>query len=174
MSTAALQSLLPKPRRHHLQGPRAAALRAKSAFDLPSDGSDGGAVDVEGERVALRERKAGSAAAARRRGRVGAPAKGQSVGVEAVKGRRTYGRGGGRGGEEKENESDAVLSDSEEESEAGEEDGAVHRARSRTREMRDVVLSKEMEAAKSKFRQVDEWEMEFECVDLGVSGSSWR
>jgi len=146
VSTAALQSLLPKPRRGR-------AARRAAPFDVPSDGDDDEPDDVRGT-----------------------PAKGKGVGggVEAVKGRRTYGKGAGRrGGSDKENESDAGLSESGG-SEDDEGDGMQRRARSRTVEMRDVVLSKRMQDARRKFHEVDEWEMEFESVDLGASGSSWR
>jgi len=39
----------------------------------------------------------------------------------------------------------------------------------------DISKSKELEAAAKKFQEIDEWKMEFESVDAGVSGSSpWR
>jgi hypothetical protein len=40
--------------------------------------------------------------------------------------------------------------------------------------IKDVAASKELEAARRKFAEVDEWEMEFESVDIGGTGSSWR
>jgi len=145
VSTAALQSLLPKPRRR-------GRARAASPFAVPSDG--------DGDAAAERE----------------TPVKGKGAGggVEALRARRTYGR---RGGSDKENESDARLEESEDGGDDDDDDGvgwAPRRARSRTVEMSDAVLSKQMQNARKKFREVDEWEMEFESVDLGVSGSSWR
>lgn len=89
----------------------------------------------------------------------------------AAKGRKTYGSRR-RNEEDKENDSDAAISDGGEESE--DEEMRVRRARSRTKELRDVATSKELEAARKKFAEVDEWEMDFESVDMGGSSNSWR
>jgi len=46
----------------------------------------------------------------------------------------------------------------------------------KTAEAKTMGKSKELEMAKKKFAEVDEWEMSFESVDLGGGGSSspWR
>lgn len=189
MSTAALQSLLPKPRRRQ----RTAAAKANSAFEiLSSNDSDVEMRNVEDEEPAApparrRRRAAEAMTPARKQGggrlrkptlspvsaRKAAPqAQGPARGVSSeVKGKKTYGRRR-RDEEDKENDSVAAMSDDGEDSE--DEGLRMRRARSRTKEVRDVAVSKELEAVRKKFAEVDEWEMEFESVDLGGTSSSWR
>ena len=80
-------------------------------------------------------------------------------------GKKTYGR---RREEEKENYGGAVGLGGG----GGSEDS--YGGTGRSKGIKDVVVSKELEAARRKFAEVDEWEMEFESVDIGGTGSSWR
>jgi hypothetical protein len=82
--------------------------------------------------------------------------------------RRTYSRAPA----DKENDESLLISDRDSNSE-DDEDG-------RPRKQRDsgigMSASKELEAARKKFEEVDQWEMEFESVDLGggQSSATWR
>ena len=84
-------------------------------------------------------------------------------------GKRTYGR---RGEEDKENDgSVAGLADGESEDSDGV--GCVNEM-GRSKGIKDVAMSKELEAARKKFAEIDDWEMEFESVDVGGTSSPWR
>lgn len=206
MTTAALQSLLPKPRRKQ----RPAAAKANDAFEIPS--SEGGDVEMrdldeedEPEPEPVPARRTRRATTARPRTTTITPARkhesgrlrkptlspvsarkflapkgqGRTRGISkpasksVTKEKKTYGRR--RDDEDKENDSDALMSDAH----ASDDDGAEERrrrARSRTKEISIVLKSREIESARAKFAEVDEWEMEFESVDLGGGNESgeWR
>jgi hypothetical protein len=82
-----------------------------------------------------------------------------------VAGKKTYGRR--REEEEKENYGEVVGPGD------GEPEGNYCET-GRSKRIKDVAASKELEMARKKFAEVDEWEMEFESVDMGGTGSSWR
>ena len=79
--------------------------------------------------------------------------------------KRTYGRR--REKEEKENYGGVVEPDD------GESEGS-YCGTGGSKGIKDIAASKELEAARRKFAEVDEWEMEFESADMGGTGSSWR
>ncbi|KAF2430758.1 hypothetical protein EJ08DRAFT_649337 [Tothia fuscella] len=83
--------------------------------------------------------------------------------------KRTYGRAKAAESE-KENDDSHVISDDE-------NDSSIEEIGARTKKQRDSGVdmadtSKELVEARKKFEEVDEWEMEFESVDLGGGASS--
>jgi len=82
-----------------------------------------------------------------------------------VAGKKTYGR---RKVEEEKENSEGVVEPGDGEPED------THCGTRQSKTIKDVTTSKELVAARKKFAEVDEWEMEFESVDIGGMGSSWR
>ncbi|KAE9963911.1 hypothetical protein BLS_008797 [Venturia inaequalis] len=188
ISTTTLQSLLPKPRR------KARAARDTDEYDIPSSDDDNDVAltlqDTDDDELAhprARRRAAKTpmrkvsgnrkkvaktdSPASTRKKTVSAKAKGKEP--EKLKVKKTY----GRVAVEKENDGSVVISSDHDSDDEGEDtepvDGRKKRAGS-------VILSKvskahELQEAKKKFAEVDEFEMEFESVDLGGGSSSpWR
>ncbi|EOD43466.1 hypothetical protein UCRNP2_9790 [Neofusicoccum parvum UCRNP2] len=175
LSTATLQSLL--PRRRKKPATRHAKQTAAEAFEIPSS-------DVEGEEASASDdedelHRAPAAAARRRKGRAvetkrkdaAAVAVGGGGGAKKKRLSRTYGR---RSSDKENHDADADASTYVRS--GGESDGDGDEEVLETSEMRDVRRSRELEAAAKKFAEVDEWEMEFESVDLGGASASspWR
>ncbi|KAL1625196.1 hypothetical protein SLS56_007391 [Neofusicoccum ribis] len=168
LSTATLQSLL--PRRRKKAATRHAKQTAAEAFEIPS--SD---VEEEEEEASASddEDELHRAPAAARRRKKGRAAKAAVVvgggGDKKKRLSRTY----GRRSSDKENQ-DGDVDASMYVRSGGESDGDEEVLE--TSEMRDVRRSRELEAAAKKFAEVDEWEMEFESVDLGGASASspWR
>lgn len=180
MTTATLQSLLPKRR----QPPK--ARHRKSEYDMDSDSDDNPPLDTS--HLAQDEDELGGKA---RRQTKSAPAKGRKSTVAKAKSRRskaanhrksaaptgrksaappakkkpsrTYGRATTS---DKENEND-VYESLDEEEESGDTSMSMHEA----------AQSKELEEARKKFADVDNWEMEFESMSVEEGRSSsqqWR
>ncbi|EON68245.1 hypothetical protein W97_07503 [Coniosporium apollinis CBS 100218] len=181
LTTAALASLLPQRRRK----PRDA--RAKSPFEIPSS-SDIAMVDTDEDelqqaparrgrgkaptKTAARTPKKGGGAGklksasplSARKGGAGRPA----TTTPAAATRRTYTRRPRPTSDQENNNGDSSgLSEPPSGSESqGEGDTTV---------VEIVSKSKELAAAKQKFEEVDQWEMEFESADLiGGESSPWR
>jgi hypothetical protein len=187
ISTAALQSLLPSARNKK----RSAA--KTDTYDLPSsdsiDANDMGIeINFDSDELAqpARKRRAttatvrtpiGKADGNRGRKKKGAP-NSPVPGRKALaptaneKQRRTYGRTQA----EKENDETLIISDEDSNS----EDDQIYGDGARKSRQRDsgvgLAASTELAAARKKFEEVDQWEMEFESVDLGggQSSASWR
>ncbi|TKA81641.1 hypothetical protein B0A49_00527 [Cryomyces minteri] len=190
LDTVTLQSFLPKRRRP------ARNVHARSEFDVPS--SDGASVidttSLEEDEDELtiptnrRRRKAsksklspiknalGTRARSNKKSALPSPvaaAKKQAkaaqhataAGTKAGKtllASRTYGRRGSVGKENR----DASDNSSDEDVDAADETADTSL---------ETIRSKELEDPARKFREVDQWEMEFESVDIGGSSSSpWR
>jgi hypothetical protein len=86
-----------------------------------------------------------------------------------VTGKKTYGRRRREEEDEQEKENrGGVVGLGDDESEGN------YCGTERSKGIKDVAASKELEAARMKFAEVDEWEMEFETVDIGGTSSSWR
>ncbi len=151
LTTAALQTLLPRPRRG-----MTAKARLDNQLDLTSDGphESGNEGGVEMREILVDREWGGNAPRKLRRRKGG-----------RVTEKRTYGRR--REKEEKENYGGVVESDD------GESEGS-YCGTGRSKGIKDIAASKELEAARRKFAEVDEWEMEFESADMGGTGSSWR
>ncbi|GME38565.1 uncharacterized protein LTHEOB_4105 [Neofusicoccum parvum] len=173
LSTATLQSLL--PRRRKKPATRHAKPTAAEAFEIPSS-------DVEGEEASASDgedelHRAPAAAARRRKGRAVETKRKEAAAVEAgvAAKKKRLSRTYGRRSSDKENH-DADADASTYVRSGGESDGDGDEEVLETSEMRDVRRSKELEAAAKKFAEVDEWEMEFESVDLGGASASspWR
>ncbi|EKG10057.1 hypothetical protein MPH_12861 [Macrophomina phaseolina MS6] len=183
LSTATLQSLLPRRRKKPASR---TAKKAVGTFEIPSsDVEDDEQESAEEEQSAdedelqrtpaPRKGKKGADVVAKAsdstvRGRKG------SVVPEKGKGKRlsrTYGRRQRFSSDKENQDGDAsiyVRSGGESEGEGGEDDVVE------TSEMRELAKSKELEAAARKFKEVDDWEMEFESVDMGGASASspWR
>jgi hypothetical protein len=178
LSTATLQSLLPK-------APRKKRNAAKvDPYDIPSSDPTEPSIledsDDGDELAQTTGRRRGNTAPFRtpiRRIDANRATKGKasgtmrrSVKVPATKEkqRRTYGRAQ-RAESEKENDDTLVISDNE-------SDSSSDDAGTRGKKQRDsgvcMVSSKELQEVRKKFEEVDEWEMEFESVDLGGGATS--
>ncbi|KAL0261995.1 hypothetical protein SLS55_003430 [Diplodia seriata] len=183
LSTATLQSLL--PRRRKKPATRAAKIAAGGTFEIPSS-SDAEEEEIEQESADEDELQRPPAAAKRGRGRKNVAAKASDSTVRAnkkqsatakEKNKKRLSRTYGRRSSDKENQDAADTSmyvRSGGESDGDEDDNDVVE----TSEMREMKRSKELEAAARKFKEVDDWEMEFESVDMGGGGASasspWR
>jgi hypothetical protein len=170
MTTAALQSLLPK-RRQPLK-PR----HRKSEYDFDQESSDNeqpldptALSENEDELGAnLRGRSKTKPISTRRKTKAkpkttkkpkAAPARKST----AAKTKKTYGR--------------AQTTASDKENDAGFEEGNDSLLPDTSMSMYEAAQSKELEAARKKFAAVDEWDMEFESVSFGEHRSSsqgWR
>jgi hypothetical protein len=183
ISTEALQSLLPRSRNQKRTTAKT------STYDIPSSDSIEAnqfsiEVDSDGDELAQPSRnRRGTVVTARtptgkadgNKGRKkktvlksAAPTHASLAVVTKKERRRTYGRSQAN----KENEETLLISDNETNSE--DEDGGWL---SKERDSGiGLTSSKELEAARKKFEEVDQWEMEFESVDLGGGQSSavWR
>ena len=183
MSTAHLQALLPKRRKK--PQPR----RRKSEYDFTSDEEDEDTLDashLEDDEDELGGRLRRQTKAAPTKGRKStAPAKSKAKSSKAAQAARkssaaparksaappatarkqtkTYGRAGNAS--DKENE--AYESDGEDEDATDLPEVSMH----------EVTRSRELEEAKKKFEEVDEWDMEFESMsqdDHRSSSQQWR
>ncbi|KAK5015152.1 hypothetical protein LTR16_002164 [Cryomyces antarcticus] len=179
LDTVTLQSLLPKRRRP------ARDVHARSEFDVPS--SDGASDELTvptnrrrrkvsksklspvknalGTRARPSKKPAlrSPVAAAKKQAKAAqhATAAGTKAG-KTLPASRTYGRRGSVGKENR----DASDNSSDEDVDAADETADTSL---------ETIRSKELEDAARKFREVDQWEMEFESVDIGGSSSSpWR
>lgn len=195
ISTAALESMLPRRRR------RARRDVARDAFDIPtsSEGLDAtvpGEDDDElllpaatkarrgppGRKAGTGATSAGTGGAKRPRGRprkvkdaaaaagVDGGATGDSLASATDKAGEGKTRTYGKASSDKENGS--MYADDE-----GDDDGGNHVGHPDGHEssMTEVSGAKELVAAAEKFKDVDAWEMEFESVDAtGGSSSPWR
>ncbi|PIA93098.1 hypothetical protein CB0940_04190 [Cercospora beticola] len=170
INTAALQSLLPK-RRQPLR-PR----KRKSEYDIESsEAEDDAVVDtshldededelgVQGKRRAKpapTKTKRGTTA---KRGKSGKAAPTASKKTAAKKSTKTYGR--------------ATVSDKENDGHESFEEAEESTLPEIPHSMQDVAKSKELEAAKAKFADIDQWDMEFETMsadDHRSSSLNWR
>ncbi|KAL1640705.1 hypothetical protein SLS58_006719 [Diplodia intermedia] len=183
LSTATLQSLL--PRRRKKPTTRAAKIAAGGTFEIPSS-SDAEEEEIEQESADEDELQRPPAAAKRGRGRKNVAGKASDSTVRASKkqsaaakekNKKRLSRTYGRRSSDKENQDAADTSmyvRSGGESDGDDDDNDVVE----TSEMREMKRSKELEAAARKFKEVDDWEMEFESVDMGGGGASasspWR
>lgn len=183
ISTATLQSLLPKRR----QPPK--PRRRKTEYDFTSDEEEDGELDAShleddedelGGRLRRQTKTAApakgrkSAAAAKAKGRQGkaaqqsAPVAPKSAAPSAAKGRprKTYGRAGNTTSD-KENQRDDDYDAIDEGEGTDLPEVSIH----------DAAQSKELEEAKRKFAEVDGWDMEFESMsaeDHRSSSQQWR
>lgn len=156
LSTATLQALLPRRRKMQTRG---------DAFDIPSEDEDEdeGDEDVEEED----EDELHRAPAPTRRGAKARTAdstvRGKKAGktVAVVGGKKRLSRTYGRRLSDKENQQEGES--------YGEGEEEVEEVEARNK-------SKELSAAARKFAEIDEWEMEFESVDMGGASASspWR
>lgn len=187
ISTASLKSLLPKPRR------KTRAARHTDDYDIPSSDDDNDAThtlqDSDGDELARpkarrratktpmrkvsgnRKKAAKTVSPASTKKKTpSAKAKGKEP--EKLKVKKTY----GRAAVEKENDRNVEIS-SDHKSE-GDDTETVGGGKKRAGSVALSKLSKakELEEAKKKFAEVDEFEMEFESVDPvgGGSSSPWR
>lgn len=191
ISTAVLQSLLPKPRRK----PRAA--KHADEYDIPSSDDDNDTLTlqdddfdelahsksrrakktpmrkVSGNRHIASNSKKPTTATSPVSLRQKTPlAKAKVQEPEKPKMKKTY----GRAAIEKENDQSIDIH-SDHNSDDGDDTEIAARGKGRAGSVAPSKLSKtkELEQAKQKFAEVDEWEMEFESVDLGGGSSSpWR
>lgn len=174
MSTATLQSLLPK-RRQPLK-----ARQRKSEYDMSGSEDDALDVDHDENELSVKARRRTQPASAKRQTRTGpktkarqskapqharkssaAPARKSAAPATSKKPSKTYGR--------------AATSDKENElyESADEEDTTDLPEVS----MYEAVQSKELEDVKKKFADVDEWDMTFESMSVDEHRSSsqqWR
>ena len=189
VSTAQLQDLLPKPRRRK----RGAARQVRGALKIPSsdpsEDQDSLAMGMNdpawsNKRSAARTVKSRALAKLAvnvpRKGR-GAAGKGQKPttlptgdkdGVDSGTAKRTYGRR--RAQEDQENDRTFARDQSEASTGNDNDDGTGGKQRVESRPLERVAKSKEIVAARRKFAQVDEWELNFESVDMGGTSSDWR
>lgn len=172
MSTAHLQSLLPKTRAR----PGARAAKRQTAYDVPSDSELDTTFDLPEDDDELsrpsRRRRATSTRLAKTP--LSKKDTNKKTGKKSIlasatakdKQKRTYGR---QTIAEKENDESALVSSDVEDEDTIEIGGDEKAARIKSGK------SKELEKARKMFAAVDEWEMEFESVDLGGGESSpWR
>lgn len=175
LTTSALQSLLPKkraPMRAH---------RKKTEYDLESDSDEEGSQldashleDDEDELGGALRRKKATPLKNAKRGRQGkgttarasskAPARKAPAASKSKKASRTYGRAA-----TSDKENDGYDSAEEEEEESTLPEVSIS--------MEDASLSKELEDAKKKFAEVDDFDMEFESMsheDHRSSSQGWR
>jgi hypothetical protein len=172
VSTAHLQSLLPKLRAK----PSAKSTRLAATYDVPSDSELENTFDLPedgdelsrpvGRRRAPPVRPTKTPLAKKDTNKkLGKRTPAPSAAMKA-KQKRTYGR---QSTAEKENDESAVIRSDEEDEDTIEIGGDEKTARTK------AGKSKELEKARKMFAAVDEWEMEFESVDLGGGESSpWR
>lgn len=184
ISTAALQSLLPKPRR------KARGARHSDDYDIPSSDDDNDTAltlqDSDDDELAqLKTRRRATktpmrkvsgnrkkavktvSPASTRKKRASAKAKGKEAGGLKVK--KTY----SRAAVEKENDGSAGISSDHDSEDAEIVNGGQKPTGSLV--LSKVAKAKELQEAKKKFAEVDKFEMEFESVDLGGGSSSpWR
>jgi hypothetical protein len=195
ISTATLQSLLPKPRQ------KSRAAQHGDAYDFPSSsplGFDDTSLTLQDEEEdeLARQKKgratktpmrkvsgnrqggkkrlttANSLASAKRKGA-------NATGKDAETVKKTYGRARAVMLEKENDESIVIPSDhsSDEDDEDTETNiaGGISKNKAGSGAAK-VAKTKELEQARKRFAEVDEWEMEFESADLGGGGSSspWR
>jgi hypothetical protein len=185
ISTAALQSLLPRARNQKRNTSKI------DTYEIPS--SDSAEVNVESmlvdsdddELAQPTRRQRGMKATTRtpiskvdgnkvrkKKGVLKSPAPlSKSLALTTKeKRRRTYGRPQA----EKENDDSMVISDDNSNSGEDEDEGGKN-AKHRDSGV-GMAASEELKAARKKFEEVDQWEMEFESVDLGggQSSAAWR
>lgn len=182
LSTATLQSLL--PRRRKKLATRSAKTATVGTFEIPSSSeAEEEEVEVESDDEDELQRPP---AATKGRGRKNVAARTLDSTVRSKKqpkttatataakdkpGKKRLSRTYGRRSSDKENQdADASMYVRS----GGESDGDDDVVE--TREMREKTKSKELEAAARKFKEIDEWEMEFESVDMGGASASspWR
>ncbi|KAK0663594.1 hypothetical protein DIS24_g1143 [Lasiodiplodia hormozganensis] len=182
LSTATLQSLLPRRRKKFAT--RSAKTATVGTFEIPSSSeAEEEEVEVESDEDELQR----PPAATKGRGRKKATARTSDSTVRSKKqpnitaaavaakdkpGKKRLSRTYGRRSSDKENQDgDASMYVRSGGESDGDDDGVVE-----TREMREKTKSKELEAAARKFKEIDEWEMEFESVDMGGASASspWR
>ncbi|KAF9632205.1 hypothetical protein BFW01_g3067 [Lasiodiplodia theobromae] len=183
LSTATLQSLL--PRRRKKLATRSAKTATVGTFEIPSSSeAEEEEVEVESDDEDELQRPP---AATKGRGRKKVTARTSDSTVRSKKqpnataaaaaakdkpGKKRLSRTYGRRSSDKENQdADASMYVRSGGESDGDDDGVVE-----TREMREKMKSKELEAAARKFKEIDEWEMEFESVDMGGASASspWR
>ncbi|TLD32176.1 Helicase required for RNAi-mediated heterochromatin assembly 1 [Venturia nashicola] len=186
-STAALQSLLPKPRR------KARAAKHTDDYDIPSsdDGNDAAltlqdsdddelahprarrrATKILMRKVSGNRKKAANSVSPASTRKKTPSAKAIGAEPEKVKVKKMY----GHAAVEKENDGNVELCSDHD---SDDEDGDMRAVDGRKKRAGSVVpkmfKAKELQAAKKKFAEVDDFEMEFESVDLGGGSSSpWR
>lgn len=188
MTTVSLETFLPRAPRHR----RAMPVPQRDGLDLPSsertETPDRSSLTPEPKsrrRPKAKQNgkangrgKASKSAVQTTPGRLSAPATSSPVSTRKAaktltsrtnkKARQTYGQR--RNGENKENESDDEGSATETELVTP----ARRKARAKSHPLEDAQTSVELEAARRKFAEVDEWEMEFESVESGPTSSDWR
>ena len=164
LTTATLASLLPKRRT------RRQRRKGRDEFQvLSTDSEDEGDGDDDDDAESADELAASSRARARRKPRSALHASSGNLKSPAQKGgaksKKTYGRRSDAAYGEQNVE---AVSSGEENSENFDGDVQGSGGKGRT--------SEEMQAAKKKFEEVDDWEMSFESADIGAGGSSspWR
>ena len=165
LSTATLQALLPK--RRVPPKPR----QRKSEYDFASASSseeEGGGKGAAAKRPKPAAASRGKKAAPRRTTTT-APAPARKGGKKAPPPARTYGRTTAAAVEDKENEDDF---DEDEEDSLETSGAAVQQASA------DYQPNAELEAARRKFAELDQWEMEFESMsgaeEHRSSSMGWR
>jgi hypothetical protein len=90
--------------------------------------------------------------------------------------KRTYGRRSDANADKENHNHDSsfALGGSNASSDAESDAGLDRGVRAKSRGLKEVVKSKEIQAARQKFQEVDEWELSFESVDMGGTSSDWR
>lgn len=171
VSTAALESLLPRR--------RTTQARHASTFDIPASSDDLMDATLDGDELQMSTPPARSISSARRRPTASKPLATKSNATSAgKKGSRTSATATatstaqtgritktyGRRSSDKENDA-AGSDDSDVEEDAGYEDSADFSIATDRKKSRGRTVSKELEAAARKFREIDEWKMEFEEVE---------
>lgn len=200
LDSATLRALLPKRRIRPGNSPRR---EARSDFDIPTSsdmGLETSPSEADEDDLALRGQKKGSrttaakskasskgrskAAPSQRRaptrpGVLSPATRKQTAPIRPAQtsampngsGKRTYGRS--LPSSDKENE--ALSSELSELVSEDEEADASLETVAPKKKANATTKSSELDAARKKFEQIDEWEMEFESASLGADGSSpWR
>lgn len=158
LSTAELQALLPRRRRHTTRDP----------FDIPSEDE----LDVSG--LASDEDELSTMRPVSRRSMAPPVRKPTKLKPAAKSKRATYGRAASRAASDKENDAEADPNDSlgPLPDDAAEEDGEASVESSQALEKR---VGKELKNAARKFQEVDKWELDFEeCTASSSSQTDAR
>lgn len=187
LSTADLQNLLPQRRNRRER-------RAKAdAFEIPSDSEEDSEDEATSEIEPARPRQRARAGNASGRGKT-QPASTARPTAESTKSKnaakpplavsrnsakkpvaksgnkKTY----GRQSDEFNKENETSVFDIDENNSVEDEELFGAKGKDRTDGKSVTKQSAEMKAMRDKFAEVDDWEMEFESVEAGGEGSSWR
>jgi hypothetical protein len=186
ISTAALQSLLPKTRQ------KTRGAKRTDAYDIPSsdDIEEHVALDSDNDELVQPPRRgAVSAKTPMRkidgnRGKLQNPTrpsastrkslKGLTTSASKKKNKEEVSLTYGRSQKEADKENDESIEVPSDHSSGNDEGTVLARKRTWRQHVSAPTNAVELEVARKKFEEVDEWEMEFESVDAGGTSSPWR